>query len=401
MAHRDTSEETSMDSNLSKRSSLISPSPTLALDAKAKQMKAAGEDVISFCAGEPDFDTPQHIKDAAAKALADNFTRYTPPSGIPELRKAIAQKFALDNGIRYEPSEVIVSCGAKHSCYNVFLALCDEGDEVIIPAPYWVSYPEMARLVGAEPFIVPTTEQSGFKLTPDLFREAISPSTKLLVLCSPSNPTGAVYTREELEALVEVAAEDDIYILSDEIYEKLIYGGATHVSPASLSDEARRLVITVNGFSKSFAMTGWRLGYLGAPEPIARAIDSIQSHATSNPTSFAQKGALAALQGGQDFLAQWVLEFDRRRQKFTKGLNAIEGVRCPESLGAFYLFPNISSFGLTSAEFCQRLLEQEKMAVVPGSAFGAEGCIRLSYACSLEQIENGRARLDKFCATLK
>jgi aspartate aminotransferase len=390
-----------MDSNLSKRSTLISPSPTLALDAQAKQMKAAGEDVISFCAGEPDFDTPQHIKDAAAKALADGFTKYTPSSGIPELRKAIAQKFALDNGIRYEPSEIIVSCGAKHSCYNVFLALCNEGDEVIIPAPYWVSYPEMARLVGADPFIVPTTEAAGFKITPDQFREAISPSTKLLVLNSPGNPTGAVYTREELEALVAVAAEDDIFILSDEIYEKLVYGGATHVSPASLSDAARRLVITVNGFSKTFAMTGWRLGYLGAPEPIARAIDSIQSHATSNPTSFAQKGALAALTNGHDFLAQWVLEFDRRRQRFTSGLNAIEGIRCPESLGAFYLFPNISSFGITSAEFAARLLDQQKMAVVPGSAFGTEGYIRISYACSSAQIEQGLERLARFCAALK
>jgi aspartate aminotransferase len=255
--------------------------------------------------------------------------------------------------------------------------------------------------VGAEPFIVQTTEASGFKLTAEQFREAISPSTKLLVLNSPGNPTGSVYTREELEELLQVAAEDDIYILSDEIYEKLIYGGAAHVSPASLSDAGRRLVVTVNGFSKAFAMTGWRVGYLGAPEPIARAIDSIQSHATSSPTSFAQKGALAALQNGQDFLAQRVLEFDRRRQKFAAGLNAIAGIRCAESLGAFYLFPNISSFGISSAEFAARLLEQEKMAVVPGSAFGTEGHIRVSYACSIGQIEEGLERLARFCATLK
>jgi aspartate aminotransferase len=264
----------------------------------------------------------------------------------------------------------------------------------------------MAKLVGAEPVVVETTEASGFKLTPDQLRNAISPSSKLLVLNSPSNPTGAVYTKEEIEALVAVlvefqSAEDqNIYILSDEIYEKLIYGGAAHVCTAALSPEARALTVTVNGFSKAYAMTGWRLGYIAAPEPIAQAIDSIQSHSTSNPTSFAQKGAVAALRGPQDFLGDWVKEFDRRRTRFSEGLNAIKGIRCPEAQGAFYLFPNISSFGMSSTEFATKLLEQEKVAVVPGIAFGADQYVRLSYACSMANIEKGLERIAKFCASL-
>jgi len=280
---------------ISQRAASLSPSLTLAIDAKAKQMKAEGQDVVGFGAGEPDFDTPQHIKDAAAKALADGFTKYTPSSGIPELRQAIADKFKRENGLAYQPSQVIVSCGGKHSCYNVILATCQEGDEVIIPAPYWLSYPEMVKLAGATPVIVPTTDKTEFKVTPDQLEAAITPRTRLFVLNSPSNPTGSVYTPEEIKALGDVCVERDVLIMSDEIYEHLLYDGAKHRSVASFSSGHYDHTIVVHGFAKAWSMTGWRLGFLAAPEPIAKAIDAIQSHSTSNPTSFAQKGALAAL----------------------------------------------------------------------------------------------------------
>jgi aspartate aminotransferase len=280
---------------ISSRAAQLTPSLTLTIDSKAKAMKSEGLDVCGFGAGEPDFDTPEHIKAAAVAALEAGFTKYTPSSGIPELRQAISEKFATDNQIEYRPSQVIVSNGAKHACYNAILATCQPGDEVIIPAPYWVSYPDMVRLAGAEPVIVPTTERNAWKLTAENFENAMTPRTKMLIVNSPCNPTGSVYTREELQAIVEVAAEEDISILSDEIYEKLVYDDTKHVSIASLSKEAYDLTITVNGFSKSYAMTGWRLGYLGAPEAIAKAVDSIQSHSTSNPCSFAQKGGVAAL----------------------------------------------------------------------------------------------------------
>ena len=277
----------------------LSPSLTLAIDSKAKAMKAEGIDVCGFGAGEPDFDTPEHIKAAAMAGLEVGFTKYTPSSGIPELRKAISEKFKADNGLDYAPHQIIVNCGAKHSCYNAIMAVCDPGDEVIIPAPYWLSYPEMVRLAGAEPVFVETRQENQWKITAEEFENAMTPRTKMIILNTPGNPTGSVYTREELKKLVEVAEEEDIIILSDEIYEKLVYDGAEHVSVASISPEAYDLTITVNGFSKSYSMTGWRLGYLAAPEPVARVIDSLQSHSTSNPCSFAQKGALAAIKGDQ------------------------------------------------------------------------------------------------------
>jgi aspartate aminotransferase len=294
---------------LAQRATTLTPSLTLAIDAKAKKMKVDGVDVCGFGAGEPDFDTPQHIKDAATKALADGFTKYTPSSGIPELRAAIAEKLKNDNGLDYKPSQVVVNCGAKHSCCNVVLATCQAGDEVIIPAPYWLSYPEMVKLADASPVIVQTKEETSFKITPDQFRDAMTPATKLIILNSPGNPTGSVYSREELQALAEVALEEDILMLSDEIYEKITYDHTEFVSLASLSKEIYDLTITVNGFSKAYAMTGWRLGYVAAPEPIAAAIDSIQSHSTSNPTSFAQKGALAGLKGDQSFIGDIVYGF--------------------------------------------------------------------------------------------
>jgi aspartate aminotransferase len=385
---------------ISYRAASLSPSLTLAIDSKAKQMKAEGQDVVGFGAGEPDFDTPQHIKDAAAKALAAGFTKYTPSSGIPELRQAIADKFKRDNGLTYKPSQVIVSCGGKHSCFNVIMATCQSGDEVIIPAPYWLSYPEMVKLAGAKTVVVQTTDQTEFKMTPELLRAAITPRTRLLVLNSPSNPTGSVYTPEEIKALGDLCVARDVLILSDEIYEHLLYDGAVHRSVASFSPAHQEHTIITHGFAKAWSMTGWRLGFLAAPEPIAKAIDAIQSHSTSNPTSFAQKGAVVALTGPQDHLKSWLAEFNQRRTFAWKKLNSIPGLSCVNAKGAFYLFPNISGTGLKSTEFCARLLEAEKVAAVPGIAFGADDYIRLSYATSMANIQKGLDRIERFCQGL-
>jgi aspartate aminotransferase len=389
-----------MNYKISQRAASLSPSLTLAIDAKAKAMKAAGEDVVGFGAGEPDFDTPQHIKDAAASALAAGFTKYTPSSGIPELREAIAAKFKIENGLTYKPSQVIVSCGGKHSCYNVILATCEAGDEVIIPAPYWLSYPEMVKLAGAKPVILPTSDQTEFKVTPAQLRQAITPNTRLFVLNSPSNPTGSVYTPEEVKALGDICVEKNVLIMSDEIYEHLLYDGAKVRSVASFSPAHYDHTIIVHGLAKAWSMTGWRLGFLAAPEPIAKAIDAVQSHSTSNPTSFAQKGGVAALTGPQDHLPKWLAEFDKRRRYAHQKLNSIPGVSCVNARGAFYLFPNISQTGLKSTDFCAKLLEAQKVAAVPGIAFGADDYIRLSYATSLANIEKGLDRIDKFCRTL-
>lgn len=389
-----------MNYKVSRRAASLSPSLTLAIDAKAKQMKAEGQDVVGFGAGEPDFDTPQHIKDAAAAALAAGFTKYTPSSGIPELRQAIADKFKRENGLAYKPSQVIVSCGGKHSCFNVIIATCEEGDEVIIPAPYWLSYPEMVKLAGATPVILNTTDKTEFKVTPDQLRAAITPRTRVFILNSPSNPTGSVYTPEETKALGDVCVEKGVLIMSDEIYEHLLYDGAKVQSVASFSQAHYEHTIVVHGFAKAWSMTGWRLGFLAAPEPIAKAIDAVQSHSTSNPTSFAQKGAVAALTGPQDHLAVWLAEYARRRTYAWQKLNSIPGLSCVNAKGAFYLFPNISGTGLKSSEFCARLLEVEKVAAVPGIAFGADDYIRLSYATSLSNIEKGLDRIERFCRGL-
>jgi aspartate aminotransferase len=359
-------------------------------------MKAAGEDVVGFGAGEPDFDTPQHIKDAAAKALADGFTKYTPAAGIPELRQAIADKHKRENGLTYKPSQIIVSCGGKHSCYNVILATCEEGDEVIIPAPYWLSYPEMVKLAGATPVIIATSDKTEFKVTPQQLRAAITPRTRLFVLNSPSNPTGSVYTPEEIKALGDICVEKGVLIMSDEIYEHLLYDGAKVKSVASFSPAHYDHTIVVHGFAKAWSMTGWRLGWCAAPEPIAKAIDAIQSHSTSNPTSFAQKGGVAAMTGPQDHLPKWLAEFSKRREFAFKKLNSIPGISCVNAKGAFYLFPNISQCGLNSTDFCAKLLEQQKVAAVPGIAFGADDYLRISYATSMANIEKGLDRLDKF-----
>jgi aspartate aminotransferase len=386
---------------ISRRAATLSPSLTLAIDSKAKEMKAKGEDVVGFGAGEPDFDTPQHIKDAAAAALAAGFTKYTPSSGIPELRQAIADKFQRENGLTYKPSQIIVSNGGKHSCYNVILATCQEGDEVIIPAPYWLSYPEMAKLAGATPVILETSDKTEFKVTPEQLSAAITARTRLFILNSPSNPTGSVYTPEEIKALGDVCVEKGVLIMSDEIYEHLTYDGAVVKSVASFSQAHFDHTIIVHGFAKAWSMTGWRLGFLAAPEPIAKAIDALQSHSTSNPCSFAQKGGVAALTGSQEHLPKWLAEYAQRRTAAWQKLNAMPGVTCVNSKGAFYLFPNISGTGLKSADFCARLLEQEKVAAVPGIAFGADDYIRISYATSLANIEKGLDRMDRFVRGLK
>jgi aspartate aminotransferase len=385
---------------LSSRANSLTPSLSLSVDSKAKAMKSEGLDVCSFGAGEPDFDTPEHIKAAAIAALESGFTKYTPSSGIPELRQAIADKLQQENGISYKPSQIIVSTGAKHSCYNAILATCQPGDEVIIPSPYWLSYPEMVRLAGADPIFVQTKEENGWKITRDDFENAMTPRTKMIIINSPNNPTGAVYTRQEIEGIAAVAAEEEILILADEIYEKLVYDGLEHVSIASLGPEFYDLTITVNGFSKAYAMTGWRLGYLGAPDPIARAIDSIQSHVTSNPCSFAQKGALAAIKGDQQSVADMRDEFDMRRQYIVERFARISSVSIVKPAGAFYVLANISKLGLTSQNFADRLLSKANVSVVPGIAFGDDRTVRFSYATSLDVIKKGMDKFEDFCRTL-
>jgi aspartate aminotransferase len=385
---------------ISSRAAQLTPSLTLSIDSKAKAMKAEGIDVCGFGAGEPDFDTPDHIKAAAIAALEAGFTKYTPSGGLPELRQAISEKLEADNGLKYRPSQIIVSSGAKHSCYNAILATCQAGDEVLIPSPYWVSYPDMVRLAGAEPVIVPTTERNGWKMRAADFENAMTPRTKMLILNSPGNPTGSVYTREELEGIVEVAAEEDIYILSDEIYEKLVYDDAQHVSIASLSQEAYDLTITVNGFSKAYAMTGWRLGYMAASEAVAKAVDNIQSHSTSHPCSFAQRGAVAALKGDQQPLADMREEFSMRRDYMFDRITKIPNITAVRPQGAFYILVNISQLGLSSQNFADRLLSKANVAVVPGIAFGDDRTVRLSYATSIDVIKKGLDRFQDFCRTL-
>jgi aspartate aminotransferase len=385
---------------ISARAAQLTPSLTLSIDSKAKAMKSEGIDVCGFGAGEPDFDTPDHIKAAAIAALEAGFTKYTPSGGLPELRQAIAEKLEADNQLKYRPSQIIVSSGAKHSCYNAILATCQAGDEVLIPSPYWVSYPDMVRLAGAEPVIVATTERNGWKMRAADFENAMTPRTKMLILNTPGNPTGSVYTREELEGIVEVAAEEDIYILSDEIYEKLVYDDVQHVSIASLSQEAYDLTITVNGFSKAYAMTGWRLGYMAAPEAVAKAADNIQSHSTSHPCSFAQRGAVAALKGDQQPLADMRDEFSMRRNYMFDRITKIPNITAVRPEGAFYILVNISQLGLSSQNFADRLLSKANVAVVPGIAFGDDRTVRLSYATSIDVIKKGLDRFQDFCRTL-
>jgi len=382
----------------------VSPSPTLAVDAKAKALQAAGEDVCGFAAGEPDFDTPEHIKEACIAALKAGKTKYAPTPGIEPLRQAIVDRYAAEYGLKLTPAQAIVSPGGKFNCFLGVLAVCSPGDEVIVPAPYWVSYPEMVKLAGATPRFVLADDRTGFRLTPEMVEAAITPRTRLLILNSPSNPTGAVYTRKELEAIVAVALRHNLYILSDEMYEHLVYDNARPTCVAAFSPEVAARTITVAGFSKTYAMTGWRIGTTVAPLPIAKAISELQSQMSSNVTTFAQYGALAALKEKEKTTAavqRMLVAFDRRRKSLHAELNRIPGITCLLAEGAFYLFPNISSFGLKDLDFCNRLLDEQKVAAVPGSAFGAEGYLRLSYATSDEIIAKGVARLAAFCAGLR
>jgi len=376
----------------------VPPSMTLAVTAAAKALKKQGVDVLSFGAGEPDFNTPAHIVQAAIQALNDGQTRYTESSGLIELRQALAAKLLIDNGLQYAPEQISVNCGAKHSCFNAIAATINPGDEVIIPAPFWTSYPEMVRLVGGVPVIVETKKENNWKITPDEFEDAMSPLTKMIIINSPGNPTGAVYTKEELQALADIAVGEDILILSDEIYEKLVYGDHTHVSIASLGQDVANLTITVNGFSKAYAMTGWRLGYTAAPQAIADAIDVLQSHTTSNPTTFAQYGAIAALQGDQQIVADMRDEFDVRRQFMMGRLQNIKNVAVVEPFGAFYFLVDIEPMGIKSVNFCEKLLSKQKVAAVPGLAFGSDYTIRFSYATGLDIINSGMDRFEEFCA---
>lgn len=378
----------------------IPPSVSLSITSKAKALKAAGEDVRSFAAGEPDFDTPAVIKAAAAEALQRGETKYTPVPGLLSLREAIAEKLQAENGLTYDPTQIVVSDGAKHSLFNIFMAICAPGDEVLIPAPYWLSYPEMVKIAGGVPVVVQTDESRDFKVTPEALEAAITDKTRAVVVNSPSNPIGVVYSRDELKAIADVAVKHDLLIISDEIYEKMIYDGIEHVSIGSFSDEVFERTVTVNGFSKAFSMTGWRLGYFAAPTPIVKVASTLQSHSTSGPCTFAQYGAIAALKSAAGDVAEMVEAFADRREFMYEKLTAIDGVRCVNPQGAFYMLPNISSFGVDSVSFASRLLDEAKVAVVPGAAFGADGNIRMSYACSKENIAEGIERLAAFVAGL-
>jgi len=388
---------------LSDRAKSLKPSPTLAINAKAKSMQAQGIQVISFGAGEPDFDTPDNIKKAAKKAIDDGFTKYTPVGGIDELKDAIINKFKRDSHITYKRSEILVSCGGKHSFYNLAQAIFDQGDEVIIPAPYWVSYPPMVALAGGTPVIVETTEKNEFKITPEGLNKALTPKTKALIVNSPSNPTGSAYTKSELERIAEIAISKSFFVISDEIYEKIVYDGFQFTSIASLSDEMKKKTIIVHGVAKTYAMTGWRIGYTAGPEEVISAMNNIQSQSTSNPTSIAQKASVEALAGPQNEVEKMVSAFAERRNYIVDRLNKMPGVSCYKPAGAFYVFPNFSSYyGKSyqgkkienSTHLADFFLDVARVAVVPGVEFGADPFERLSYATSMEDIEEGMNRIE-------
>jgi aspartate aminotransferase len=379
---------------LATRVAKVPASMTLAIDAKAKALRSAGVDICSFSAGEPDFATPPHICQAAQKALDEGKTRYGPAAGEPRLRGAIAEHLNSTLGLNYQAENIIVTNGGKHSLFNLILALIEAGDEVIIPAPYWVSYPEMVKLAGGTPVIVDTTLADNYKITPEQLRSAITSQTKLFVINSPANPTGMVYSPAEVQALAAVAREHDLLVVSDEIYSKILYDRAEHLSMATILGTEQ--VIISSGFAKAYSMTGWRVGYLAAPVELIKAATKIQGHSTSNVCTFAQYGAIAALEGPQDCVAQMCQAFAERRKVMLAAINQMPGLVCPKPEGAFYLFPNIANTGMTSLEFSEALLETEQMALVPGVAFGADDCIRLSYATDLETIHRGMERLERF-----
>lgn len=385
---------------LATRVSQVPPSITLAIVAKAKALREQGIEILSFSVGEPDFDTPDHIKAAAKLALDQGKTRYGPAAGEPKLREAIAKKLRIDNQLDYQAENVIVTNGGKHSLFNLMLTIIEAGDEVIIPAPYWLSYPEMVKLAEGTPVIVQTTEETAYKITPDQLRAAITPKTKLFILNSPSNPTGSVYSLEELKAIAKILVEKDVWVVSDEIYEKILYDGSTHISIGSLGPEIFKRTLISNGFAKSHSMTGWRVGYLAGPVEIIKAASTIQGHSTSNVCTFAQYGAIAALESSQDCVKKMLAAFTERRTVIVDRIQAIPQLSCPTPEGAFYAFIDISKTGLTSLEFCDRLLDSQQVAAVPGIAFGADQCIRLSYATDLATINEGMNRIEQFINSL-
>jgi aspartate aminotransferase len=387
---------------LADRMKTLAPSSTLAVQAKAKALRARGVDVISFGAGEPDFDTPDRIKEAALQAMRRGHTKYTEVAGIPELRAAVCAKLKRDNGLAYEPADILVSVGAKHTLFNIVVALLNPGDEVLVPSPFWVSYPEQVRLLGGVPVAVETHESTGFDLDPAAVRRALTPRTKMIILDSPGNPTGAVFSPAALEEVARIAVERGLWVVSDECYEALTYEGR-HVSIASISPEAKARTILVNTCSKAYAMTGWRIGYAAGPKPIIRAMTDIQSQVTSNPASIAQWAAVEALTGPQDEIAKMVGEFDHRRRAIIAALNAIPGIHCATPKGAFYAFPNVSGlFGKRwkggvlkgSVDVCTFLLEDARIACVAGQDFGSDAHIRISYATGIETIREGMRRMD-------
>ena len=398
-----------MKNRVASRMNSLSPSLTLAISAKAKAMKQAGESVVSFSVGEPDFNTPDHIIDAAKVALDKGHTKYTPSSGLLPLRQAICDKFLKDNGLEYEPSQIIVSNGAKHSIFNACYAILEEGDEVIIPTPYWLTYPEVVKVCGAKPVFLPCKKENKFKFSAEDLKRVITPKTKMLIFNSPSNPTGAVYNEEEVRSIAKVCEEAEIFVLADEIYEKLCYNGVKPFSIAKCSEKMKDLTITINGVSKTYAMTGWRVGYLAAPKDIAKAIDSFQSHATSNACSISQYATIEALKSTDEEIAQMVNVFDKRREKLLKLIAKIDDVTAVEPDGAFYVMLVIDKlYGKSykgkvirnSIDFADTLLDAEKVATVPGVSFGADDCLRLSYSLSAEDIEEGLARIKRFVESL-
>lgn len=381
--------------SLAKRILQVSPSETLEITSIAKKMKQEGHDVVSFASGEPDFDTPDFIKNEAIKSIQEGFTKYTPATGTQELKEQICKKFKQDNNLSYLPEQIVVSNGAKHSIYNAIQVLVDSGDEVLIVSPFWLSYPEMVKLAGGTPIIIQTKKDNNYRLTPELLESHITKNTKIFILNSPSNPTGQVYSKKEIEEFAKVCIKHKVYIISDEIYEKIIFDNVPHISIGSLSKEAYDLTITVNGLSKSHSMTGWRIGYLGAPIPIAKAISNLQSHSTSNPCSVSQKAAVAALKNSE-ITKQFCQEFEKRRNLMVELFKGIPEISYIKPEGAFYLFCNISKFNIPSAEFAKKLLIEEKVAVIPGAPFGCDDFIRLSFATSAAQIEKGISRLKNF-----
>ncbi len=394
-----------MELTISRTASEISPSPTLALDAKYKQMKKDGIPVVGFGAGEPDFETPDNIKKAAIDAINAGFTRYTPASGTLELKQAIVDKVKRDTGLDYKTENVVVSNGGKHSLTNTFMCILEKGDEVIIPAPFWVSYPEMVKMAGGRPVFINTTEGNNFKFTPEMFENAITDKTKAVVINSPSNPTGMVYTKDELEKIADIAVKNNIYVVFDEIYEKLVYDGTKHINIATLGDEIKERTIIVNGMAKAYAMTGWRIGFTLSDKKLAKAMSNIQSHATSNPNSIAQAASVEALNGDQSSIDVMRNEYIKRRNYMVERINSIDGISCLKPSGAFYIFMNVKEllnkehYGKlikTSSELCDDMLERALVAIVPSEGFGIDGYVRLSYATSMENIVEGLDRIEKY-----